>query len=184
MAYTVGQRLTFNYTGKIVDLKMIGIKKIYITCLGPSSSYPYKTGGVECKEMYVSELDTLHIYPAPVDGISYVKLNSDSNCLVSAGLSNNWNIVDHPYNGSIYIDIKELAPYKFLIKQNNQYYSVKDSTLTLLGAPTDDTQKEQWFYDYGVDDLKTALLTPDSSGNKLIDSLDSKFEIRMAKLKG
>lgn len=52
----------------------------------------------------------------------------------------------------------------------------------LLGIPTDDTQKEEWFNTYGVDDLKDALLTPDTNGNKLIDSLDSQFEIRMMKL--
>lgn len=75
--------------------------------------------------------------------------------------------------------------HKFLIKQNSQYYSIKDNVLTELGTPTDDTQKEQWFNYYGVDDLKTALLTPDSSGNKLIDKIDidDKFQIRMMKAK-
>ena len=73
---------------------------------------------------------------------------------------------------------------EFLIKQNNQYYSVKDNALTLLGTPADDTQKEKWFNDNGVDDLKAALLVPDSKGSKLIDKLDDKFEIRMMKAKG
>lgn len=72
---------------------------------------------------------------------------------------------------------------KYLIKQDEQYYSVKDNTLTSLGIPTDDIQKQQWFDDYGVEDLKDALLTPDTNGNKLIDSLDNQFEIRMMKEK-
>ena len=72
---------------------------------------------------------------------------------------------------------------KYLIKQGDNYYSIQNSALTQLGTPTDDTQKKQWFNDYGVDDLKGALLTPDENGNKLIDSLNSQFEIRMMKAK-
>ena len=72
---------------------------------------------------------------------------------------------------------------KHLIKQDNKYYSIKDNMLTELGTPADDTQKKQWFNDCGVDDLKGALLTPDENGNKLIDSLNSQFEIRMMKAK-
>lgn len=66
---------------------------------------------------------------------------------------------------------------KYLIMQNNEYYSMQDNVLTLLGIPTDDTQLEQWFNDYGVDNLNTALLTPDTNGNKLINSLDNQFQI-------
>lgn len=72
---------------------------------------------------------------------------------------------------------------KYLIKQGDNYYSIKDNQLTQLGTPTDDTQKEQWFNDYGVEDLKEALLIPDANGNKLIDSLNDQFEIRMMKAK-
>lgn len=79
--------------------------------------------------------------------------------------------------------LEKVTIIKCLIKQNNQYYSIKDNTITQLGAPTDDTQKEQWFDDYGVEDLKDALLTPDTNGNKLIDSLDNQFEVRMMKAK-
>lgn len=79
-----------------------------------------------------------------------------------------------PYDGNV---------SHFLIKQNNQYYSVRDNSLILLGAPADDAQKQQWFNDNGVDDLKAALLTPQSDGSKLIDKLDDKFEIRMMKPK-
>ncbi|MFC0905915.1 hypothetical protein ACFHWD_14660 [Clostridium sp. MT-14] len=73
----------------------------------------------------------------------------------------------------------EKSPNKYLIMQNNEYYSLKDNALTELGIPTDNTQKEEWFNDYGVDDLKLALLTPDEGGNKLINSLDNQFEVRM-----
>lgn len=86
-------------------------------------------------------------------------------------------------NGKIVFTILEINSSKYLIKQNNQYYSIKDNILTLLGIPTDDAQKEQWFDDYGVEDLKDALLTPDTNGNKLIDSLDNQFEVRMMKAK-
>ncbi|ADK16158.1 hypothetical protein [Clostridium ljungdahlii] len=79
--------------------------------------------------------------------------------------------------------LEEVNTNKFLIKQGTQYYSIKNNVLTLLGLPTDDTQKEKWFNDNGVDDLKTALLTPQSDGSKLIDKLDEKFEIRMMKPK-
>lgn len=72
---------------------------------------------------------------------------------------------------------------KYLIKQGDNYYSIQNNTLTELGIPADDAQKEQWFDDYGVDDLKGALLTPDENGNKLIDDLDDQFEIRMMKAK-
>lgn len=92
-------------------------------------------------------------------------------------------------NGSSYIYLSELSMYqflfnkKYLVMQNSQYYSIKDNTLALLGTPTDNTQKEQWFNDYGVEDLKDVLLTPDANGNKLIDNLDDQFEIRMIKTK-
>lgn len=79
--------------------------------------------------------------------------------------------------------LEEVNINKYLIKQGDNYYSIKDNTITQLGAPTDDTQKEQWFDDYGVEDLKDALLTPDTNGNKLIDSLDNQFEVRMMKAK-
>jgi hypothetical protein len=49
----------------------------------------------------------------------------------------------------------------------------------LLGISTDDVQKKQWFNDYGIDDLREALLTLDENGKKLIDSLEDKFEVRM-----
>jgi hypothetical protein len=68
--------------------------------------------------------------------------------------------------------------------QQGKYYSVKDNQITELGIPTDNTQKQQWFNDYGVNDLKEALLTSDINGNKLIDSLDDKFEVRMMVPKG
>ncbi|PJI07026.1 MULTISPECIES: hypothetical protein [Clostridium] len=81
-------------------------------------------------------------------------------------------------NGSITIT---KLPSPFLIVQDEKYYSIKNNVLTLLGIPTDDIQKEQWFNDYGIDDLKTALLTHDSNSTKLIDKLDDKFQIRMMK---
>lgn len=76
-----------------------------------------------------------------------------------------------------------LIIHKYLIKQGDNYYSIKDNQLTQLGVPIDDTQKEEWFNDYGVEDLKEALLIPDTNGNKLIDSLNDQFEIRMMKAK-
>ncbi|WP_368488363.1 hypothetical protein [Clostridium sp. BJN0013] len=69
--------------------------------------------------------------------------------------------------------------HKYLIKQSDKYFSMKDNVLIELSLPTDDIQKQQWFNNYGVDDLKNTLLTPDENGNKLIDSLNSQFEIRM-----
>ncbi|APM41410.1 GLUG motif-containing protein [Clostridium kluyveri] len=77
----------------------------------------------------------------------------------------------------------EKPPNKYLIMRDNQYYSIQNNILTLLGTPTDDTQKEELFNNYGVEDLKEALLTPDANGNKLIDSLNDQFEIRMMKAK-
>ena len=92
------------------------------------------------------------------------------------------------FDNTAYTYIYEIKMYsrllsKYLIKQNDRYYSVKDNSLTLLGVPTDDAQKEQWFNDYGVDDLKVALLTQQSDGSKLIDKLNDKFQIRMMKPK-
>lgn len=80
------------------------------------------------------------------------------------------------YPCNLYVEYK-----RYLIKQNEKYYSVKDGSLTLLGIPADDAQKQQWFNDYGANDLKESLLTPNENGNKLIDSLDDKFEVRMMK---
>lgn len=85
-----------------------------------------------------------------------------------------WTIVNE--GGLYYVSYN-----KYLIMQNNEYYSIKDNTLTELGVPTDDTQKEEWFNNYGVNDLKLALLTPDENGNKLINSLDNQFQVRMMK---
>lgn len=98
--------------------------------------------------------------------------------------SKNYNKYTLKFDNRNYTYIYEIKMYskllgKYLIMKDNEYYSIKDNTLTLLGAPTADIQKEQWFNAYGVNDLKTTLLTLDSSGNKLIDSLDDKFEIRM-----
>jgi hypothetical protein len=87
-----------------------------------------------------------------------------------------------PLTGYWYWNEIEVIMYKtnkFLIKQNNKYYSIKDKELTLLGISTDDVQKKQWFNDYGIDDLREALLTLDENGKKLIDSLEDKFEVRM-----
>jgi hypothetical protein len=83
-----------------------------------------------------------------------------------------------------YVQIGELnlsyeEQFRYLIKQDDNYYSIQNNVLTLLGTPTDDTQKEQWFNDYGIYDLREALLTLDENGKKLIDSLEDKFEVRM-----
>lgn len=96
----------------------------------------------------------------------------------------NYNKYTLKFDNSNYTYIYEIKMYskllgKYLIIEDNKYYSIKDTKLTLLGTPTDDTQKEQWFNDYGVDDLKAALLTPQSDGSELIDKLDDKFEVRM-----
>lgn len=91
------------------------------------------------------------------------------------------------YNGSrtdLEWYLEEVNNNKYLIKQDNMYYSIKDNILTELGTSTDDTQKEEWFNDYGVDDLKEALLTPDENGKKMIDSLGDKFEVRIMVSKG
>ncbi|MFC0903675.1 hypothetical protein ACFHWD_03100 [Clostridium sp. MT-14] len=42
---------------------------------------------------------------------------------------------------------------KYLIKQQGKYYVIKDGSPIELGIPTDDVQLEQWFYDYGIDDI-------------------------------
>lgn len=140
-----------------------------------------------------------------IDGIKYPFSEYQSSLISSCLLFEKTDLAnkEHSFmfctndeNSSIYsvfdaIDIDSngiLKPYnpnlnKYLIMKNNQYYSVKDNSLTLLGIPTDDTQKEQWFNDYGVDALKAALLIPQSDGSKLIDKLDDKFEIRMMKTK-
>ncbi|MBV4450623.1 hypothetical protein KM792_13305 [Clostridium tyrobutyricum] len=94
-------------------------------------------------------------------------------------LSNSSITSNSSISGKIIITIEEVNNNKYLIKQDNKYYSIKDNTLTELGIPIDDVQKEQWFNDYGIDDLKEALLTYDENGEKLIDSLDDKFEVRM-----
>ncbi|WP_195603738.1 hypothetical protein [Clostridium tyrobutyricum] len=99
----------------------------------------------------------------------YYKMNYYA---VSSGIQNRFTSTFYPCN--VYVEY-----HKYLIKQNDKYYSIKDNILTELGIPTDATQKEQWFNDYGVDDLKDALLTPDENGKKLIGSLDDKFEVRM-----
>lgn len=126
-------------------------------------------------------------------GIGYIDLPKITNCI----LYNVTNILSFTTD-STYITSEQLQVvqddtiYGFdfafdninlLIKQNNQYYSIKNRAITLLGTPINDAQKEQWFNDYGVGDLKLALLTPDENGNKLIDSLDDKFEVRMMKWK-
>ncbi|MBV4417285.1 hypothetical protein [Clostridium tyrobutyricum] len=86
----------------------------------------------------------------------------------------------HSYIGNIvYIDMVTIYTYKYLIKQNSQYYSIKDNMLKLLGLPTDDAQKEQWFNDYGVASLKKSLLTTDENNIRLIEKLDDNFEVRM-----
>lgn len=54
---------------------------------------------------------------------------------------------------------------KFLIKQGDKYYSIKDNPVTLLGIPIDENQKEQWFNDYGADDLKEVLLKDNNIQN-------------------
>ncbi|WP_039652301.1 hypothetical protein [Clostridium tyrobutyricum] len=86
----------------------------------------------------------------------------------------------YSYIGDIvYIDMITIYTYKYLIKQNSQYYSIKDNMLKLLGLPTDDLQKEQWFNDYGVASLKKSLLTTDENNIRLIEKLDDNFEVRM-----
>ncbi|MFC0903890.1 hypothetical protein ACFHWD_04190 [Clostridium sp. MT-14] len=95
---------------------------------------------------------------------------------LSGILKSNGYSISRTFTG---IDIEGEVWGKYLIKQNDQYYSIKDNQLLELGIPTDDLQKQQWFNDYGVDDLKSVLLVPDSNGNKLIDSMNDKFEVRM-----
>lgn len=52
----------------------------------------------------------------------------------------------------------ELKPYnpnlfKYLIKQQDKYYSIKDGNPIELGIPMDNDQLERWFNDYGIYDI-------------------------------
>lgn len=125
--------------------------------------------------------DVTSLYPQTVTFINYTQWEKTINNLKPG----QYKFVGLPGGNKARADSEWYleAINKFLIKQNDQYYSVKDSKLTLLGIPTDDTQKEEWFNDYGVDDLKEALLTPNENGNKLVDSLNNQFEIRIMKAK-
>ena len=48
----------------------------------------------------------------------------------------------------------EYTKYKYLIKQSSQYYTLQENgNIQLLGIPIDNTELEQWFNDYGIDDI-------------------------------
>ena len=51
--------------------------------------------------------------------------------------------------------IESLNNSKYLLKQNNQYYTIKPGFHQLLGQPTDNTQLANWIKEYGADDLTT-----------------------------
>lgn len=132
----------------------------------------------------------LLVCPFDYNNVSNLNINSFyvienySMPLINLGFYNNKLYSVQYFTKNIFeIEVNGLIQSKYLIKQNDKYYSIQNNILTELGTPTDDVQKEQWFNDYGIDDLKEALLTSDENGNKLIDSLDSKFEIRMMKAK-
>lgn len=107
---------------------------------------------------------------------SFVNWNTQ---LLDDGVTHIWVLKDGEYPKLWF----EEAPAKFLIMQNNEYYSIQNNVLTELGIPMDDGQKKEWFSHYGVDDLKEALLISDENGNKLIDSLENKFKVRMMRPK-
>lgn len=109
-------------------------------------------------------------------GYRYYRILGAKSFVINGGNNAGWEEFEFSINNILY--------NKYLIRQNNKYYSIKDNIITELGIPTDDIQKEQWFNDYGANDLKVVLLTPDENGEKLIDSLDEQFEVRMMVPKG
>ncbi|MFC0903685.1 hypothetical protein ACFHWD_03150 [Clostridium sp. MT-14] len=86
------------------------------------------------------------------------------------------------YNQKSKIINIEFSSLKYLVKQQDKYYMIKDENLIELGIPTDNIQLEQWFNDYGVDDLnqlctKYSTETIVSSGETLGDGKLFTFNI-------
>lgn len=73
--------------------------------------------------------------------------------------------------------LKEIVPplqfYKYLIRQNNKYYSLKSSPYE-LGQPKDNIELEKWYKENGADDLNTLI---EQQNSKLINLKLDKNEL-------
>lgn len=57
-----------------------------------------------------------------------------------------WKLVRYCLNGIP-------MPLRYLIKQQDKYFAIKDGSPIELGIPTDNNQLEQWFNNNGIDDI-------------------------------
>lgn len=63
------------------------------------------------------------------------------------------------------IHLSYISDCKYLLKQDNQYYTVK-SSLYRLGQPSNNEELETWYKEYGIDDLN---LLVEKKNSKLVD---------------
>ncbi|GAA0062989.1 hypothetical protein LAV60_07345 [Clostridium sporogenes] len=61
---------------------------------------------------------------------------------------------DGAHTDGYYYIRKNKLNNKFLIKQNNDYYLIK-SNFYNIGQPIDNTQLQNWYHKYGLDDINT-----------------------------
>ena len=86
-----------------------------------------------------------------------IDLNNREHCVEIKNINNaTWfgiDAIDIDANGELKPYNEKILP-KYLIKQNNQYYTLQENgSLYLLGVPEDNTQLENWFNNYGISNI-------------------------------
>lgn len=71
--------------------------------------------------------------------------------------------------------IENIHNFKYLIKQNNEYYSL-ESSLCKLGQPQNNEELEQWYKEHGIDDLDI-LCTDENLVKSIKKEIGSKFQV-------
>jgi len=110
-------------------------------------------------------------------GVYTVKIDEEvkaRNEIVSSSI-NNSNFEIRTHDDTTYIrNILLESPGKFLIKQSNEYYSIKSNYYN-LGQPTDNIQLEQWYDKYGADDI--SILTTLLNSKEMVMNLDDTCKV-------
>ncbi|AUM97508.1 hypothetical protein RSJ11_17190 [Clostridium sporogenes] len=172
-----GLQIYINSEGKLFFLRRSSASKLYLfsisstfsICDGNWHDILFTWDGTTNSNSVKLYIDNLVLVDEEVTSNNLETENANLNLLVGGNYSGNQYFKGELDEIEIYNEVIEFTNNKYLIQQNNDYYSTKSNFIN-LGQPTDNTQLENWYNKYGSEDVN--IMTQNLSNKEFPMSKD------------